>query len=222
MDAGCAVGKERPAGKQDFPRGFCVRGKLQRRWGRKVEAPDGRPRKRFTRAPERRLPAGRDDRLPVRRNDTAGDARPRNPSVGPGILPVQRRMATGVLAILLMSAASGFAASEPPPEARPLTPPLHIAPLAPLPNLASPPRPDTPGPESRVRPEGQGPHGGARELHRRERTRIFVWDPFWGGDPAYPPPTYWYYCQELGGYYPFIQQCPGGWMTVIPPVPPGG
>jgi hypothetical protein len=30
-------------------------------------------------------------------------------------------------------------------------------------------------------------------------------------------PSYWYYCQNPQGYYPQVQQCPGGWMTVIPP-----
>ena len=39
--------------------------------------------------------------------------------------------------------------------------------------------------------------------------------------PAYqqapPPPTYWYYCQNPQGYYPYVTQCPGGWMTVVPP-----
>lgn len=28
---------------------------------------------------------------------------------------------------------------------------------------------------------------------------------------------YWYYCQNPQGYYPYVQQCPGGWMTVVPP-----
>ena len=41
--------------------------------------------------------------------------------------------------------------------------------------------------------------------------------------PAYeqaaPPqaPTYWYYCPNPQGYYPYIQQCPNGWMPVVPP-----
>ncbi|HWU36839.1 MAG TPA: hypothetical protein VN203_04270, partial [Candidatus Acidoferrum sp.] len=58
--------------------------------------------------------------------------------------------------------------------------------------------------------------------------------PYYGGPPAVvqqqPPvyiqqepqaqtqqPTYWYYCQNPQGYYPHVQQCPGGWMTVVPP-----
>ncbi len=34
-----------------------------------------------------------------------------------------------------------------------------------------------------------------------------------------PQPNYWYYCQNPQGYYPYVQQCPGGWMTVVPPTP---
>jgi len=31
-----------------------------------------------------------------------------------------------------------------------------------------------------------------------------------------PQPSYWYYCQNPQGYYPYIQQCPGGWLQVVP------
>ena len=42
-----------------------------------------------------------------------------------------------------------------------------------------------------------------------------------------PPPTsyverpqpatqYWHYCQDPAGYYPEVQQCPGGWIQVAP------
>ena len=48
--------------------------------------------------------------------------------------------------------------------------------------------------------------------------------------PAYPPPVvespppvylpprpqYWYYCQNPQGYYPYVNQCPGGWLEVVP------
>ncbi len=73
-----------------------------------------------------------------------------------------------------------------------------------------------------------------------------TWGPWWWGRP-YPyyaappvvieqapptyvqpqqpaaPPAYWYYCQNPQGYYPYIKECPGGWMTVVPPSsgPPG-
>lgn len=32
-----------------------------------------------------------------------------------------------------------------------------------------------------------------------------------------PPATqYWHYCQDPAGYYPDVQQCPGGWVQVPP------
>ena len=39
---------------------------------------------------------------------------------------------------------------------------------------------------------------------------------------ALPPPqsSYWYYCANPPGYYPYVQQCPGGWQRVAPQPPP--
>jgi hypothetical protein len=31
-----------------------------------------------------------------------------------------------------------------------------------------------------------------------------------------PAPQYWHYCQDPAGYYPDVQQCPGGWVQVPP------
>ncbi|MGA7800225.1 MAG: hypothetical protein WCC36_05400 [Gammaproteobacteria bacterium] len=65
------------------------------------------------------------------------------------------------------------------------------------------------------------------------------WGPYWGPPPYYyynppvvvtqpPPPTvyiepqreskpyYWYYCESAKRYYPYVKQCPGGWMKVVP------
>ncbi len=75
-----------------------------------------------------------------------------------------------------------------------------------------------------------------------------LWGPWWG--PAYPypyypsPPVviqqqpsvyeeqepqqqeqqyYWYFCPESKTYYPYVKQCPGGWLKVVPTPPkPGG
>jgi hypothetical protein len=72
------------------------------------------------------------------------------------------------------------------------------------------------------------------------------WGPYWG-PWYYPPPYYyspvvieqgpttyieqaspqapvdqtnwWYYCDQSRGYYPYVKECPGGWMRV-PPTPP--
>jgi hypothetical protein len=31
-----------------------------------------------------------------------------------------------------------------------------------------------------------------------------------------PPPASWYHCDNPKGYYPYVQQCPGGWRPVAP------
>lgn len=28
---------------------------------------------------------------------------------------------------------------------------------------------------------------------------------------------YWYYCESARAYHPYVQQCPEGWMKVVPP-----
>jgi hypothetical protein len=36
------------------------------------------------------------------------------------------------------------------------------------------------------------------------------------------PSSYWYYCADPAGYYPYVQQCSSGWTPVAPQgVPPG-
>ena len=42
-------------------------------------------------------------------------------------------------------------------------------------------------------------------------------------DPSPPSaPQYWYYCQNARAYYPYVKECPGGWMQVVPaPSAPG-
>lgn len=34
-----------------------------------------------------------------------------------------------------------------------------------------------------------------------------------------PEQVYWYYCQDPQGYYPYVKQCPKGWMRVVPAPP---
>jgi hypothetical protein len=90
---------------------------------------------------------------------------------------------------------------------------------------------------------GHGGHGGHFE------GSIWIgpgWGPGWWG-PTYsyyaePPvvvqqspevyveqapqseePSYWYFCQNPKGYYPYVKQCPNGWMKVEPsPTTPDG
>src|SRR5512147_123855 len=40
------------------------------------------------------------------------------------------------------------------------------------------------------------------------------------GAPA-PQSGYWYYCAGSRAYYPYVNQCPGGWQRVSPQPPPG-
>jgi hypothetical protein len=91
-------------------------------------------------------------------------------------------------------------------------------------------------------------HGGHwHKGHRHREPRVFVsprivvpfgayWRPYWEPypyppvvvapaprvyvEPSPPPPTYWYYCDAAQAYYPYVQQCPGGWRQVLP-TPPG-
>jgi hypothetical protein len=74
-----------------------------------------------------------------------------------------------------------------------------------------------------------------------------IWGPWWGPSvnpyPYYAsppvvlqqqPPTYeeqapqqevqqsyWYFCASSKTYYPYVKECPGGWLKVVPtPTPP--
>ena len=38
-------------------------------------------------------------------------------------------------------------------------------------------------------------------------------------EPAPQASASWYYCADPQGYYPYVEQCPGGWQAV-PPRPP--
>jgi hypothetical protein len=39
--------------------------------------------------------------------------------------------------------------------------------------------------------------------------------------PAPQQQGYWYYCQNPQGYYPYVKECPAGWLQVVPqPTPP--
>ena len=40
------------------------------------------------------------------------------------------------------------------------------------------------------------------------------------GGPPPQAPSYWYYCAASRTYYPYVNECPGGWMRVVPHAPP--
>ena len=39
--------------------------------------------------------------------------------------------------------------------------------------------------------------------------------------PEAPAASYWYYCTQPAGYYPYVQNCSQPWMRVVPQVPSG-
>ena len=40
--------------------------------------------------------------------------------------------------------------------------------------------------------------------------------------PVEQQQNYWYFCPDSKAYYPYVKQCPSGWMKVVPtPGPPG-
>jgi len=83
-------------------------------------------------------------------------------------------------------------------------------------------------------------HGGHRFGHGTPgfigpRLGVSIWpywDPYWSlyDTPpvvvtpppqvyVQPTPPIWYYCDNPQGYYPYVQQCPGGWRPVVPTPP---
>jgi hypothetical protein len=68
--------------------------------------------------------------------------------------------------------------------------------------------------------------------------RPLWWDPYWY-PPAYAAPpvivreeppvyiqqpapeasSYWYYCESAKAYYPYVRECPAGWLKVVPSQP---
>jgi hypothetical protein len=38
-------------------------------------------------------------------------------------------------------------------------------------------------------------------------------------ETALPQENYWYYCQDSQAYYPYVKECPSGWLTVAPSIP---
>jgi len=68
-----------------------------------------------------------------------------------------------------------------------------------------------------------------------------AWSPWYYPPPVYYPPvviersppvyveqpaaapapqtSYWYFCPEAQGYYPYVKECPGGWQKVLPQPP---
>lgn len=83
-------------------------------------------------------------------------------------------------------------------------------------------------------------HRHREHYHRGSRyfwsgSIVIPWYPYWYQAPppviiqkeprVYVQPeqaedNYWYYCPDPQGYYPYIRQCAGGWMKVVPDTTP--
>lgn len=76
-------------------------------------------------------------------------------------------------------------------------------------------------------PGGAGVHHGFdrhqfdRGVHDRFRFGsgfpYYDYDPYYDDNPpasAYDAPSYWYYCQSYGAYYPNVPNCPEAWVPV--------
>jgi hypothetical protein len=40
------------------------------------------------------------------------------------------------------------------------------------------------------------------------------------GSHAAAPQQYWYYCEASKTYYPYVKECPAGWLRVVPQTTP--
>ena len=72
-----------------------------------------------------------------------------------------------------------------------------------------------------------GFHGGGNGRHfagsgfHHGGGRVFIPGPiyapvYYPRPYYYRPPVYQYFCPVYGAYYPYVQDCPGGWVTVAP------
>lgn len=58
----------------------------------------------------------------------------------------------------------------------------------------------------------------------RAAPQVYIEQPQAPAAPPAPaavaPANYWYYCAAAKAYYPYVNDCPGGWQQVLPR-PPG-
>ena len=65
-------------------------------------------------------------------------------------------------------------------------------------------------------------HGGARVFVGTtfaSYPRAYYWPGYYYAPAVAAPVAYWYYCAAAGAYYPYVQNCPGGWELVLPTAP---
>jgi hypothetical protein len=55
------------------------------------------------------------------------------------------------------------------------------------------------------------PYYQAPQVIIQEQPPVFVQP-----DPQEEEQGYWYYCKDSQTYYPYVKECPTGWMKVVP------
>lgn len=75
----------------------------------------------------------------------------------------------------------------------------------------------------------QAVSGGSSHSHGHSYSSFFVASSFVIWPSAYywpdynpavvPAVEYWYYCQPYAAYYPYVQECPVEWQSVLPTAP---
>ena len=87
--------------------------------------------------------------------------------------------------------------------------------------------------DAKGRSGGRSSSGGKSHGHHHYHGggRVFIGGAFYGyphyypyGVPLYAPAPadpYWYYCRAANTYYPYVQNCPGGWERYLPGTPLG-
>lgn len=67
-------------------------------------------------------------------------------------------------------------------------------------------------------PYGYGyPYYPAPPVVIQQQPQEYIHQPAPAAEPEQR--SYWYYCKEAKGYYPYVKKCPGGWMKVVPTPP---
>jgi hypothetical protein len=57
----------------------------------------------------------------------------------------------------------------------------------------------------------QYPYYQAPQVIIQEQPPVFIQP-----DPQEEEQGYWYYCRDSRTYYPYVKECPSGWMKVVP------
>ena len=60
------------------------------------------------------------------------------------------------------------------------------------------------------------PYYGAPPVAVQQQPETYIQE-----TPQAEEPSYWYFCPDPKGYYPYVKKCPKGWLKVVPSPTPG-